>query len=207
MGYNEMSIQLLNIMSMLTPIKNRFSNHSRGFTLIELLVVIAIIGILSSVVLASLGTAREKARDAARISDVQNVSKALELYFDLAQSYPENETGVADANQLSGPTGTAALVPTYIPILPVDSLGGVRAAELQYLYEGLDDTGADCSTGGCPSYALGATLERADNSVFDSDSGDLVVTTAFRGLGLESCDGSATPATDGVDETCYSKTP
>ena len=54
----------------------------RGFTLIELLVVIAIIGILSSVVLASLNSARQKGRDAKRISDVKQLQLALELYYD-----------------------------------------------------------------------------------------------------------------------------
>jgi len=53
--------------------------HS-GFTLIELLVVIAIIGLLASVVLASLNSARGKARDAARVSNLREVQKALELY-------------------------------------------------------------------------------------------------------------------------------
>src|SRR6185436_8533900 len=55
---------------------------SRGFTLIELLVVIAIIGILSSVVLASLNSARKKGRDARRIADIKQLQLALELYYD-----------------------------------------------------------------------------------------------------------------------------
>lgn len=66
----------------------------RGFTLIELLVVIAIIGVLSSVVLASLNSARLKARDARRVSDAQEVRKALELYYDDYGRYPSNvDTG------------------------------------------------------------------------------------------------------------------
>ena len=73
-------------------------NHKKGgFTLIELLVVIAIIGILSSVVLASLNTAREKARDARRIADIGQITLALELYFDTNSTYPTSDvTGIAD---------------------------------------------------------------------------------------------------------------
>jgi prepilin-type N-terminal cleavage/methylation domain-containing protein len=56
--------------------------HSRGFTLIELLVVIAIIGILSSVVLASLNSARQKGADAAVRSNISNARSQAELYYD-----------------------------------------------------------------------------------------------------------------------------
>lgn len=55
---------------------------NQGFTLIELLVVIAIIGILSSVVLASLNTARGKGADAAVKSNLNNMRAQAELYYD-----------------------------------------------------------------------------------------------------------------------------
>ena len=54
------------------------NTDKRGFTLIELLVVIAIIGILSTAVLTSLNSAREKAQDARKIHDVKQIALALE---------------------------------------------------------------------------------------------------------------------------------
>lgn len=57
-------------------------NYKKGFTLIELLVVIAIIGILSSVVLASLNTARDKGADAAAKSNLNGARAQAELFYD-----------------------------------------------------------------------------------------------------------------------------
>jgi len=57
-------------------------NYKKGFTLIELLVVIAIIGILSSVVLASLNTARDKGANAAAKSNLNNMRAQAELFYD-----------------------------------------------------------------------------------------------------------------------------
>lgn len=87
--------------------------RSRGFTLIELLVVIAIIGLLSSVVLASLNTARGKARDAKRMAELDQLQLALEMYYDTVGSYPAYSTSVVNPD-------LNPLVPTYIGTLPAD---------------------------------------------------------------------------------------
>lgn len=67
---------------------NFINSKSKGFTLIELLVVISIIGMLSSIVLASLNSARAKSRDANRIETLKQIQNALVLYYDTAGHYP-----------------------------------------------------------------------------------------------------------------------
>jgi prepilin-type N-terminal cleavage/methylation domain-containing protein len=61
--------------------------YTKGFTLIELLVVIAIIGILSSVVLVSLNTAREKGKDAKIQSTAAGIRSAAEIYYSNNSTY------------------------------------------------------------------------------------------------------------------------
>ena len=70
-----------------------------GFTLIELLVVIAIIGILSSVVLASLSTARNKGSDARIQSQLQSMRAQAELYTgSFATAVPAAACATGSAN-------------------------------------------------------------------------------------------------------------
>ena len=78
--------------------------NTRGFTLIELLVVIAIIGILASIVLVSLNSARKKGNDTRVVADVQQIRTLLETGYNGA-SYPDL---VSNATSTSGP-GAASL--------------------------------------------------------------------------------------------------
>lgn len=75
---------------------------SKGFTLIELLVVISIIGLLSSVVLASLNTARVKARDARRKADLAQIRTALHLYYDKNGHWIETGSGCGHSGNGTG---------------------------------------------------------------------------------------------------------
>jgi prepilin-type N-terminal cleavage/methylation domain-containing protein len=90
-----------------------YSNKERGFTLIELLVVIAIIGLLSSIVLASLASARAKARDAKRISDLHQIQNGLALYQSINNTFPTS----------IGLGGTASLGAPSMPTVPIDPSG------------------------------------------------------------------------------------
>ena len=145
-------------------------SYKRGFTLIELLVVIAIIGILSSIVLASLNSARQKGRDARRLADVKQLQLALELYYDANSSYPAT-------------LSTSSLITSgYISVIPTDPTD-----QGSYSYSGLST-----SVGGtCSSYHIGASLETSGHSALSADA-DAAAT-------LNICSGSGTDFDGSVD--------
>lgn len=102
--------------------------NKQGFTLVELLVVIAIIGLLSTLTVLSLNTARARARDAKRIADIKQIQTALEMYFNDASDYPSTVVS-STAMTYSGSTYLAS-----IPGAPIPQDGTCTLINNQYLY-------------------------------------------------------------------------
>lgn len=103
----------------------------KGFTLIELLVVISIIGVLAALVLVNFNAARERTRDVQRKSDLDQTKKALRMYYNDNNLYPE--TGASSTIKACGNPVTTVFDwgeefvcsgMTYIKILPEDPAEG-----------------------------------------------------------------------------------
>ncbi len=135
--------------------------HTAGFTLIELLVVIGIIGVLASVVLASLGPAREKARDSRRLHDLGQIKNALELYYAENKTFPQIRayTG-SDSCGTNWCTLETALAP-YINPLPRDPIG-----DTTYVYYYDSNSGDNYLT-----YGLMMRPESPNSPLATSDNG------------------------------------
>lgn len=92
-----------------------------GFTIVELLIVIVVIAILASITIVAYNGIQSRARDSVRSSDIEQVKKAVELYYVDNGSYPSVGT---DNTGYNLPTLATALVPKYMAVLPTDPLGG-----------------------------------------------------------------------------------
>lgn len=85
-----------------------------GYTLVEILVAVAVISILTTVVLASVGGARSKTRDAKRLSEIKQLKGAIENFFSACYQYP------AALSDLNGAESCPTYVPDLLLTLPQD---------------------------------------------------------------------------------------
>ncbi len=117
------------------------SYFQKGFTLIELLVVISIIGVLASVTLVSLNSARKKARDIIRINDMRTIQMSLQEYLFANGRYPSISADACCDGWDQGPCGTDPFIGALtssssylLPKVPMDSLGGSGTGCYGYSY-------------------------------------------------------------------------
>jgi prepilin-type N-terminal cleavage/methylation domain-containing protein len=125
-----------------------------GFTLLELLVVISIIGLLASVVLASMGDVRGKARDARRKEELRQISLAIEMYYAKYENYPRTPGW---CTQISNPANNWGPdfqndISEWLPSVPLDPK--YHDTYQDYFYRNIGDQ----------SYYLYAELEEEDNA-------------------------------------------
>lgn len=128
-----------------------------GFTLIELLVVIAIIGLLTTIAMVSLGGAREKARDAKRVSNIKQIQTGLEMFYHANNSsYPTGNGVWFGENATSIATGTNSYM-----ALPKDP----EAPASHYIYSSRNSSGVQTDFPNATSYTLTYTLEGKVNGI------------------------------------------
>lgn len=129
--------------------------NKKGFTLIELLVVIAIIGLLSTLAVVALGTARSKARNAKRTADLKQIATALELYYTDVNAYPAIATSTALGAGNYACLGTSGFGATGCAGAYMDNIPDDPTPAQSYAY-----VSAALNT-----YAISATLEGTFNGL------------------------------------------
>lgn len=139
------STTMIKIYKVLNNTKHK-NRSGLGFTLIELLVVIAIIGILASIVLASLTDVRKQARDSQRLSDMRQIRTAMELFYNANNRYPDlSRDNVSAGGEVIGIGDDIdrALRP-YLNPIPKDPMYNVNPAVYFYSYDSLHNLDTNC---------------------------------------------------------------
>lgn len=134
-------------------------SEQKAFTLIELLMVIAVIGLISTIVLVSVNTARKKARDAKRMADLNQLNIALEMYYEANGSYPNRHY---QSTQWGWLNRLGSDLSPYISAMPLDPINN---STYRFYYDGGESDDY-------PGYGLMCRFEHSGNfSIADNDGG------------------------------------
>ncbi len=146
----------------------------KGLTLVELIIVIAIVGILAAIIFSALNPVEQirKSTDARRKSDLEQLQRALESYYQDSGSYPTADVN----NQITGAGWGTAWLP-YLGKVPKDPISSNK-----YVY---------FSPAGRQSYYLYANLERGSRDTQACfTTGAACTSIAANGLSATACGGT-----------------
>lgn len=147
----------------------------RGFTIVELLIVIVVIAILAAITIVAYNGIQQRARDAARVSDIRSISKALEIYKTQNGQYPTQVSSTGQGGyEISVPTAsnsdflaalrTSGLI-SKVPIDPTNTGDMNTAGSKLYAYYLYPAGFGGCDAARGPYYILFArTGESASSS-------------------------------------------
>lgn len=137
------------------------NSGQKGFTLIELMVVISIVGLLSSVVLAALSSARGKAKDSAVMYELRQISTLMALEYSDSSSYTNLQRGW--------------IISDTVPCTPATAFAGNYSSKITELCNSIKNklgssgnrlfVGAPV-TGGAQSYSLMVVMPSTGNTFF-----------------------------------------
>ena len=158
--------------------------NKKAFTLIEILVVLGIMSLLASMIIVSTRNARIRVRDARRISDIAQVSRALELYLSAHNHYPaQNDLSVLQTER-------------FINAIPQDPI----ASGCTSVYDGADYGGLNCY-----GYAWNPAVNPTEYHLWSELESEDRVLSSDNDLDSAGWNGAAT---DGGDEfDCADDTP